>query len=38
MSEKRVITEFKDREEFKKLINEHKGVVILKFGATWCAP
>lgn len=38
MSEKRVITEFKDREEFKKLINEHGGVVILKFGATWCAP
>lgn len=33
-----VLTEIADREEFQKILNENQGIVIIKFGATWCQP
>ena len=38
MTERTIITQFSDRNEFKNLIENHEGVVIVKFGAEWCAP
>ena len=34
----KIITEFQDREEFKVFVKSFNGVVIVKFGAVWCAP
>ena len=34
----KIITEFKDRDEFKAFVKRHRGVVIVKFGAVWCTP
>ena len=33
-----VLTEIADRDEFQKILNENQGIVIIKFGATWCQP
>ena len=30
--------ELGDREEFQEMLNKNEGVVIIKFGADWCAP
>ena len=31
-------TEIEDREAFGKILSNNKGVVVIKFGAKWCAP
>lgn len=36
--EKTIITYFKDRQEFSKLLEKNPGIIILKLGATWCGP
>jgi thioredoxin 1 len=33
-----VLTEIEDREAFQKILDENEGIVILKFGASWCQP
>ena len=33
-----VHTEIENRDEFQKILNENNGIIILKFGATWCNP
>ena len=33
-----IINQISDRNEFDTILNENEGVVILKFGATWCKP
>jgi thioredoxin 1 len=30
--------ELGDRERFQEILNENEGIVIIKFGADWCAP
>jgi thioredoxin 1 len=35
---KKVISVFKDREEFLKLLKVNPGLVVVKLGATWCGP
>ena len=34
----KVVRVIEDREEFQKILNENKGIVIIKFGADWCRP
>lgn len=36
--QKQVITDFGDRNEFLKLLAVNPGLIIVKFGATWCGP
>ncbi len=33
-----IITELKTKEQFKKCLIDNPGVVIIKFGASWCNP
>lgn len=33
-----ILTEIKDLNHFKLLLQENPGVIIIKFGATWCGP
>lgn len=33
-----IYTEIPDRETFGKILLNNKGVVVIKFGATWCKP
>jgi thioredoxin 1 len=35
---KQVISVFKSRDEFTELLKVNPGLVIVKFGATWCGP
>lgn len=32
------IESIKDRDEFQSILNENKGIIIIKFGAEWCRP
>ena len=36
MAEKEIITEIKSRQDLLELINNNKGILVLKFGAEWC--
>jgi thiol-disulfide isomerase/thioredoxin len=38
MSEKQIITNIANKDEFLYLLNNNPGVILLKFGATWCNP
>jgi len=38
MSEKQIIASFENRDEFLKLLPNNPGLIIIKFGATWCKP
>ena len=38
MSQKTVISQFKSRDEFLRLLQNNPGLVVLKLGATWCGP
>jgi thiol-disulfide isomerase/thioredoxin len=38
MPEKTIISFFQNRDEFIKLLQKNPGLVIIKFGATWCGP
>ena len=33
-----IYTEIADRETFGKLLSSNEGVIVIKFGAKWCAP
>ena len=35
---KRIIPSFENRKEFLELLGYNPGLVIVKFGATWCSP
>ena len=36
--QKIVITQFKSRHEFLRLLENNPGLIIIKLGATWCGP
>ena len=38
MSAKQIITSFKSRQDFAELQKVNTGLIILKFGASWCGP
>ena len=38
MSQKKVISVFENRQDFVKLLEVNPGLIIIKFGATWCGP
>lgn len=38
MCEKQVITFFENRQQFLDLLKVNPGLIIVKFGATWCGP
>jgi thioredoxin 1 len=38
MSKPALITEIKSLKDFEKILIQNPGLVIIKFGATWCAP
>lgn len=38
MSNKEIITNIPNKEEFFKILQNNPGLVLLKFGATWCGP
>lgn len=38
MSQKQVISVFENRQDFVKLLEVNPGLIVIKFGATWCAP
>ena len=38
MTQKTVITQFKSREDFMRLLQNNPGLIVLKMGATWCGP
>ena len=38
MSNKEIITNIPNKEEFFKLLQNNPGLILLKFGATWCGP
>lgn len=38
MSSKTIITHFESRHEFNKLLSNNPGMILVKFGATWCGP
>lgn len=38
MSEKTVITALETRDKFFELLKVNPGLIVLKFGATWCGP
>ena len=33
-----IITKINDKKHFQQMIDENPGVLIIKFGATWCGP
>ena len=35
---KSIITAFESREQFIRVLNNNPGLVVVKFGATWCGP
>jgi len=35
---KEIITSFENRQEFFDLLNVNPGLIIIKFGASWCKP
>lgn len=38
MSQKTIISFFQSRNDFMRLLEKNPGLVIIKFGATWCGP
>jgi len=38
ITEKQVITVFNSRDEFLSLLKVNPGLIIIKFGASWCGP
>ena len=38
MSKKQIISSFSNRDEFLQLLTVNPGLIIIKFGATWCGP
>jgi thioredoxin 1 len=38
MTTKQIISSFANRDEFLQLLTVNPGLVIIKFGATWCGP
>jgi thioredoxin 1 len=38
MPQKTIITQFKSREDFSRLLQNNPGLIVLKMGATWCGP
>jgi thioredoxin 1 len=38
IAEKQVITVFNSRDEFLSLLKVNPGLIIIKFGASWCGP
>jgi thiol-disulfide isomerase/thioredoxin len=38
ISNKKIISVFENREDFFNLLKVNPGLVIIKFGATWCGP
>ena len=38
MANKRIISVFENRQDFFDLLKVNPGLVIIKFGATWCGP
>jgi len=38
VAEKQVITFFNNRDDFLNLLKVNPGLIIIKFGATWCGP
>jgi len=38
MASKTIVTFFQSQENFKRLLENNPGLVIIKFGATWCRP
>lgn len=38
MPEKTIISFFQSRHDFIRLLEKNQGLVIIKFGATWCGP
>ena len=36
--QKNVITQFKSRNDFLRLLENNPGLIIIKLGATWCGP
>ena len=38
MSQKTVITYFKSRDQFLRLLENNPGLIVIKLGATWCGP
>lgn len=38
MTEKTIISFIKTRNEFVKLLEKNPGLIIIKFGASWCGP
>jgi len=38
MSDNKIITNISNKEEFFRLLQNNPGLVLLKFGATWCGP
>jgi len=38
MSDKQIITRIENKEDFFRILQNNPGLVLLKFGATWCGP
>ena len=38
MPQKTIITQFKSRDDFMRLLLNNPGLIVLKMGATWCRP
>ena len=38
MPQKTIITQFKSRDDFMRLLLNNPGLIVLKMGATWCGP
>jgi thioredoxin 1 len=38
MSQKQVVSVFESRQDFLKLLSVNPGLIVVKFGATWCGP
>jgi thioredoxin 1 len=38
MTQKTIITQFKSRDDFMRLLLNNPGLIVLKMGATWCGP
>jgi thioredoxin 1 len=38
MPQKTIITQFKSRDDFMRLLQNNPGLIVLKMGATWCGP